>query len=220
VKYTSTILLMLFLTGCSGSQLPLAKQAPVADEPTSLVKPPWEALVQAGPNASKDVDLETLNGPDLRPTYDADGQQQVVAADAVPPQTAPPAAEPVDDGAIRNVFVARVVGRERKGTAALTVAMRRQLSDAGWPVLNSARKDALSIVGKLDVSAVHDGVNTVTIAWTVKLPSGKLLGVISQKNDVSSDSLVNGWRETADAATEGAAEGIFQLIGKVQGASQ
>jgi hypothetical protein len=213
VKYFSAILLLLVLAGCSGSQLPLAKEAPVADGPASLVKPPWEALVQAGPNAAKDLDLETLNGPDLRPALDENGQE---IATAVPAQAAPP----VDDGAIRNVFVARVAGRDGKGIAALTKAMQQQLSEAGWPVLNSARKDALSIVGKLDVSAVHGGAITVTIAWTVKLPSGKVLGVISQKNDVSAGSLGNSWRETADAAAGAAADGIFQLIGKVQGASQ
>ena len=211
MKYFSTILLLLSLAGCTGSQLPLAKEAPVADGPTSLVKPPWEALVQAGPDASKDVDLETLNGPELRPTLVEVSQQP-----AAPSQ----AATPTEDGAIRNVFVAPVAGRDGKGAAALTEAMRRQLSEAGWPVLNSARKDALSILGQLEVSAAHRGMQTVVIAWTVKMPSGKILGVISQKNDVSASSLGNGWRETADAAAGAAADGIFQLIGKIQGASQ
>ena len=204
---------MLMLAGCSGFLLPLSKEAPVADAPTSLVKPPWEALVQAGPDASKDVDLETLNGPDLRPTLDGNGQED---ATAVPVKVEPPA----DDGAIRNVFVAQVVGRDGDGTRALTEAMRQQLSEAGWPVLNAARKDALTISGELGVSAAHSGVQSIAIAWTVKMPSGKVLGVISQKNDVSAASLGDGWHNTADAAAGAAADGIFQLIGKVQGASQ
>jgi hypothetical protein len=206
---------MTALAGCSTAQLPLSKSEPVADTTSSLVKPPWEALVQAGPNAAKDVDLETLNGPEnsaeLRPTF-AENEQ--------PPPVPPAATVPAADGSIRNVFVARVAGRDVKATSTLTEAMRRQLSEAGWPVLNSPRKDALSIVGKLDVSAVHGGARTVTIGWTVKMPSGKVLGVISQKNDVSAASLGGGWGETADAATAAAAEGIFQLIGKIQGTAQ
>jgi hypothetical protein len=210
LKYICIISLLTLLAGCSTAQLPLSKSEPVPDTTSSLVKPPWEALVQAGPNASKDIDLETLDGPELRPSL-ADNQP--------PPLAPPPAAVPADDGAIHNVYVARVAGRDGTGTAALTEAMRRQLSDAGWPVLNSARKDALSIFGKLDVSAVHGGARTVAITWTVKMPTGKVLGVISQKNDVSAASLGDGWRETADAATGAAADGIFQLIGKIQGAS-
>jgi hypothetical protein len=207
VRLCFAILLMLpLLSACTGSELPLAKTEPVANAPTSLVKPPWEALVQAGPNAAKDIDLETLNGPDLRPSIDA-----------VPAQATPQT--PADDGAIRNVFVARVSGRNGKAVSALTDAMRRQLSEAGWPVLNSPRKDALTISGKLDVSAAGAGAQTVAIAWTVKMPSGKVLGVISQKNDVSAASLRKGWAETADAATAAAADGIFQLIGQVQGAA-
>jgi hypothetical protein len=212
LKHICIILLLIFLAGCSATQLPLSKSEPVPDTTSSLVKPPWEALVQAGPSAGKDIDLETLDGPDLRPSL-AENQPP-------PPLDPPQAAVPADDGAIHNVFVARVAGRDGKGTVALTEAMRRQLSDAGWPVLNSARKDALSITGKLDVSAVHGGARTVTITWTVKMPTGKVLGVISQKNDVSAASLGDGWRETADAATGAAADGIFQLIAKVQGASQ
>jgi hypothetical protein len=220
VKYFSTILAVLLLAGCTGSQLPLAKEEPVANAPTSLVKPPWEALVQAGPDAGKDVDLETLNGPDMRPTID-DTAPAVATAEAVPPAQ-PPAASPAaaEDGAIRNVFVQKVAGRDGQGVAALTEAMRQQLSEAGWPVLNSARKDALTVAGTFKVSAAGAAAQTVAIDWTVKMPSGKVLGVISQKNDVSAASLGDGWQETANAAAGAAADGIFQLIGKVQGASQ
>jgi hypothetical protein len=217
VKFFSTIVLLLLLAGCSGSLLPLAKEEPVVDGPTSLVKPPWEALVQAGPDAGKDVDLETLNGPDLRPTIDETAPTQVATAETAP--ASQPAA-PASDGAIRNVFVQKVAGQDGKGVSALTEAMRQQLSEAGWPVLNGARKDALTIAGALKVSAGNGGVQNVAIDWTVKLPSGKVLGVISQKNDVSAASLGDGWQETANAAAGAAADGIFQLIGKVQGASQ
>lgn len=186
------------------------------DTTSSLVKPPWEALVLAGPNAGKDIDFETLNGTELGPTL---GQSlgPSLAENQQPPIAPPQAAAPAEDGAIRNVFVAQVAGGDRNGAAALTKAMRQHLSEAGWPVLNAARKDALSIIGKLAVSAVHGGAKTVAIDWTVKLPSGKVLGVISQKNDVSAASLGDAWQDTAAGA---AADGIFQLIGKVQGGSQ
>ena len=113
-----------------------------------------------------------------------------------------------------------MAGANGKGNAALTEAMRQKLGEAGWPVLNSARKDALTIAGKLNVSASHSGAQTVAIDWTVKTPAGKVLGVISQKNDVPAASLDSGWSETAQAATGAAADGIFQLVGKVQAASQ
>ncbi len=217
MKFLAAISVLLLLGGCTTFQSPLAKEEPVQNVQTSLVKPPWEALVQAGPGAAKDVDLETLNGPDFQPTLDNAAPTQVATADNTP--AAQPAA-PAEDGAIRNVFVQRVAGRDSRGVEALTEAMRQQLSEAGWPVLNDARKDALTIAGALKVSAGSGGAQTVTIDWTVKMPSGKVLGVISQKNDVSAGSLGDGWQETARAAAGAAADGIFQLIGKVQGASQ
>ena len=214
-RLASLVAVAAVLASCSTTDLPLAKQEPVANVPSSLVKPPWEALVQAGPGAGQDIDLETLDGPGATPVAEA----------PVPPNAAgdPNATAPLgssnDDGAIRNVYVAPVFGADRGGSAALTEAMRRQLSEAGWPVLNSARKDALTIVGKLNVSAVHSGVRTIAINWTVTTPAGKVLGSLTQKNDVSAAALGNSWGETAEAATAAAADGIFELVGKAQGAS-
>ena len=57
------ILLLLLLTACgAGGSQPFGKLQP-AERTPAIISPPWETMIAAGPGASKEIDLETLNGP-------------------------------------------------------------------------------------------------------------------------------------------------------------
>ncbi len=56
------ILFLLLLAACAGGSQPFGKLEP-AERTPAIITPPWEAMVAAGPGASKEIDLETLNGP-------------------------------------------------------------------------------------------------------------------------------------------------------------
>ncbi len=199
----------LFLLGCSGPELPLSKSQPSDVSADSLLQPPWEALVKAGPEAEKDIDLETLNGPQktAEPPPDFVPEPQEVAAAPEPKKSLPKPG----DTEIKAVAVLPVSGL---GGAELTAAMRKILKDAGWPVLSAARADALSIQGRVVVDAAKNDQQLVHLVWVVSTPKGKVLGDIKQNNPVPAGSLDSGWGENAGYASQAAAEGIFKLIEK------
>jgi hypothetical protein len=198
----------LMLVACSGPSLPFEKDLPAQ---SSIVNPPWEALVQAGPGAENELDLETLNGPDAAvPPPPLIAEAEAAGQDQVEPLPAPKKPDK-NAVAIKAVAVPSVQGAAGQGNAELTQAMREVLRNAGWPVVNAPNASALTIRGK--VKSVRTGaVETVQLAWVVTTPDGKTLGDISQSNEVPAGSLDKGWGENARLATEAAATGIFKLI--------
>jgi hypothetical protein len=212
VKRLSAIVLLMFLTACSGAELPLSKSAPLPADTGSLVRPPWEAYVKAGLGAEKDLDLETLNG--TPPVVDTpvppalETPQQVDAPDVPTPEKLPP--KPTDT-VIKAVAVLPVIG---VGGVELTAAMRKVLKDAGWPVLAAARADALNIQGSVTLDAAQNGQQVVHLVWVITSPKGAQLGDIKQNNPVPAGSLDKGWGDSAGFATHAAAVGIFKLIEK------
>lgn len=206
---------MLLLAACSGPQLPFAKEEPAKGAAENMVRPPWEAYVQAGPGADNDIDLETLNGPLMPqpPMAQADvppPAKDTVAAPAPQPEEPPPPAK--DDGAIRFAAVPVVTGAGSSGNGELTDAMRQVLKDAGWPVLTAKRKDALTIQGTVTLDKPTGETQVVRIVWQVAAPDGRKLGDIKQENSVPAGALKGSWGDNAQFAAEAAAEGIFKLI--------
>jgi hypothetical protein len=202
LKYLLLIVLVV-LAGCSGPQLPFEKAQPVAAPDQSLIAPPWEALVKAGPDAEKDIDLETLNGPQAAAPVDM--------ASATPPVTPepPPAAAPAKPGA---VAINAVAVLPVAGAPELSAAMAKVLSDAGWPVLKQPRKDALSIQGRVNLDSPQGAKQQVHLNWEVKTPQGKVLGNVAQNNEIPAGSLDQGWGGNAMLAAQGGADGIVKLI--------
>jgi hypothetical protein len=205
-----SLLFVLLLAACAGPPLPFEKgEASTAD----AIKPPWEALVQAGPGAESDLDLETLDGPLPQPiANEAAAPEEPQAADAEqanqPDQPKVKKKGPV----IKAVAIPNVIGAKGRGNSELTSAMRNVLKEAGWPVLAGRRDDALLITGKVTLGSAQGAEQKVKLVWTVAAPDGKVLGEIVQENAVPAGSLDQGWGENAQYATEAAAEGIFKLI--------
>ena len=204
-RFLAVVGFAVLLAGCTSSDLPLAKSAPLPDSADALVRPPWEAYVKAGPGAENDIDLETLNGP------------QVAAIAPTPPSAAPKAqktAAKPGSVQIKAVAVLLVTGGDAVGDKELTMAMRKVLTGAGWPVLSAKRGDALSIQGSVVVDPAQNGQQMVHLVWLVSTPAGKSLGDVKQNNAVPEGTLKAGWGASAGYATQAAADGIFKLIEK------
>jgi hypothetical protein len=169
--------------------------------------PPAEYFAAAGPDAYKDIDLETLNGP---------GSVEAAAAVADEPLPLTAAAVLAEPSPKRTVITAVAVvpvkGSPGSGNAELTAAMRETLAKAGWPVLAAPRGDALTIAGKVEVSKPAGGSQQVALRWTVTTPDGRPLGKVDQANGVPAGSLNAGWGDSAVPVAEAAATGIFDLI--------
>lgn len=194
------ILLLLFLAACAGGgSQPFGKLQP-AERTPAIIAPPWEAMIAAGPGASKEIDLETLNGP---------GKQQVAA-------TPEEIAADAKSGrlVIKAVAVIPVKGAKGSGNDELTRAMRQTLTTAGWTVLQAPAKNALTISGRVEMAEVSGNMQMVALKWAVQAPDGGKLGDVNQANNVPAGSLDSGWGDIAGAAVEAAASGIFELINK------
>ena len=197
-----------------------------------LARPPWEVFVEAGPNAHNELDLETLYGAgNIPPELIAEQQanEQVAVASEQAPLAMPPIEEPQADAApaegpakkekkgdvvIKAVAVPAVKGARGEGNSELTAAMRNALKEAGWPVLNTTRKDALTVQGRVTIAKANGATQAVKIVWDVLTPDGKHLGDLKQDNAVPAGSLDQSWGENAQYAADAAAEGIFKLIQK------
>lgn len=193
------LLLAGLLAACTDAPQPFSKATVAPARP-----PPLDHLVQAGPGAEQEIDYETLHGP---------GRSEV--ADAAPTEE-PATAEADAEGAIRGVAITRVTGAGEAGNGELAGALARVLTDAGWPVRNGPRDNALMIEGDVVLAEPKGNAQTVTLRWTVKAPDGQVLGAVEQANDVPAGSLDESWGEAADHAALAAAQGIFDLVDKLR----
>jgi hypothetical protein len=199
------VLLLFLLAGCGSIPQPFAKREPLPSNNT-MIAPPWEAMVAAGPGATYDIDLETLNGPVASPPSLA------TAEAAVPPEPTPKAKPTGNE--ITAVAVVPVKGALGKGNDELTKAMRQTMTKAGWTVLDAPSKNALTIFGRVVMAPAKGPTQKISLRWDVQTPDGKNLGDVKQANDVPAGSLDGGWGESAGFATEAAATGIYELINK------
>jgi hypothetical protein len=184
--------------------------------------PPLENYAMAGPEAEHEIDYETLLGP---------GHTIPASAAAIPASAAAAATTnvgnlPLEPDAsmtpagketsgrpqIRAVAVLDVSGAPGQGNTELTQAMREALSSAGWPVVSSPRRDALTVKGKVDIGAEEGGAQRVALAWTLVSPDGETLGTVNQANTVPTGSISTAWGDTAIYAAQAAAAGIFDLV--------
>ncbi|HRX37073.1 MAG TPA: hypothetical protein P5337_11805 [Aestuariivirga sp.] len=212
---------------------------------SKLYVPPADYFAMAGPDAQRDIDFETLNGPGMAaagldmiapqdpafamaPADPIPGESEVASrqpsapepepseiAVAAPPEPSAPVKTAEGKTEIRAVAVMQVEGSPGQGDAELTAAMRRTLTAAGWPVVSKPRPDAITIVGHVNV-ADSGPEQAVSVRWEVKSPDGKKLGDVKQANRVPAGALDRGWGEAAFAVAEAAAMGIFDIVKRVQ----
>ena len=200
----AALILVLLLAGCSAGVGQLEKPGPQPVSQQSLIVPPWQTLVRAGPDAAKDVDLETLDGPQAAPSL-------TPTPPTMPPTASPP--KPVDPDAtvIKAVAVAGVSGTSVQGNRELSAAMGKVLKGAGWPVA-AVGKNTLAVTAQVKLDAPSGPSQVVHITWTVTSPKGRVLGTVAQSNPLPAHSLDGDWGSNADAAAQAAGEGIFKLI--------
>lgn len=137
---------------------------------------------------------------------------EVPAAKPVKQATAVPATAKPGQQPIRAVAVVPVKGSPAGGDEELTTALRKTLSQAGWPVVSKPQPDALTIEGHVKLSAKDARTQSVAVRWVVKSPTGQVLGDVKQANDVPAGSLDEGWGGAETAVAEAAATGIFDVV--------
>lgn len=114
------------------------------------------------------------------------------------------------------IAVPSVVGAKGRGNAELSAAMRQAMAVAGVPVIKKRRNGAITVAGTVKLSPPAGSRQTVELSWRVLDAKGGVLGTITQKNQVPSGSLDNGFGPTAKLAAQAAASGIFKLLSSVE----
>ena len=186
---------------------------------------PVEAFAAAGPEEGTAVDYETLYGPQIihTPLATAAGEPPPPAQIGPQPalaalQTAskPDAQSSARAGTIRAIALVSVSGLPGDGNRELKEALRRFLTEAGWPGVDLPQDGALTVKGSVKLSPPQGKDQRVALAWAVFAPDGRTLGTIKQANTVPAGSLDHGWGKMASPAAQSAAEGLFQMVDRMR----
>ncbi len=194
-----------WLPGSSGS-VPVASAAPAMTPGATAATASTAAAVATSNQPANQVQKVAMATP-------------AVATSTLPAAT--PAALTMPSGATTGSIdsnapivttVSTVTGAPGDGSATLTTAIQRELSNKGVSLTPSPTGPAYKVEGKVAMGQGKDGKQPIQIDWNVIDPTGKKLGTVSQKNEVPQGSLDGAWGKTADAAAAAAAQGILKLL--------
>lgn len=213
---------------------------------TRLHVPPADYFAMAGPDAHRDIDFETLNGPGMAlagldmispPQYPAlaNATAEPIPGEAeldTPAQPVPSTPEPESRSAVAEAPSASPAKPDGKTQIrAVAVMPVKGSPGSGDAELTAAMRRTLAEAGWPVVSKPQPDALTivgrvkvagagqeqsVAVNWEVKSPDGKTLGNINQANRVPAGALDRGWGDAAFAVAEGAAMGIFDLVKRIQ----
>ena len=107
--------------------------------------------------------------------------------------------------------LAPIDGAPGDGAQALSRALGAALRNRGIRVVPDD-SDALSVKGEISVRPLRPGVERVDLAWSVLAPDGEVLGTVTQSNEVPAGALEGRWGAMAEAAADGAADGVVGVL--------
>lgn len=108
-------------------------------------------------------------------------------------------------------MVPTVTGAPGGGGLELTTAIQRELTKNGVTLAGPGGQN-YAVEGKVIVGQVANGKQAIEIEWQVKDPTGKKLGTVSQKNNITAGSLDGPWGKIADMVAEAAVKRIVELL--------
>ena len=144
-------------------------------------------------------------------------------ASAVDTSAAP--ARPVQTAAVAPQEIVAVVpavtGAPGDGKTALSDAMKKALGRQGVKLSSAAGAGAYKIQGQVELGAVSNGQQSITIRWVVIDPAGKQMEkTVVQNNKINAGSLDGAWGEVAEQAAGAAASEVSKLLSKGSGQAQ
>ena len=153
------------------------------------------------------------------PAESASLASAVDASAAAPAST--PATHPVHTASASQEILAvvpTVSGAPGDGKTSLSEAMKKALGRQGVKLGSASASGAYKIQGQVELGAVSNGQQPITIRWVVIDPNGKQLEkTVVQNNKISAGSLDGAWGEVADQAAGAAASEVSKLLAKGQG---
>ena len=110
-------------------------------------------------------------------------------------------------------IVPPVNGAPGDGTSSLAEAMKRALGRQGIKLASAGDTTTYKIQGHVELGAVANGQQPITIRWVVIDPSGKQMEKsVVQLNNIVAGSLDGAWGEVAEQAAGAAASQVIKLL--------
>ncbi len=199
---------------------------PNAPPPAPMVadaKPAEPAAVKTAADSSASAPVKTTaaktpKAPRIKPapTETASLASAVDASAPVHPVQAA-AATPQEVVAVVPV----VSGAPGDGKTSLSEAMKKALGRQGVKLSSAGGPGAYKIQGQVELGAVSNGQQPITIRWVVVDPSGKQMEkTVVQNNRINAGSLDGAWGEVAEQAAGAAASEVSKLLSKAPGQAQ
>jgi len=117
--------------------------------------------------------------------------------------------------------VPAVNGAPGDGKTSLAEAMKRALGRQGIKLVSTGTAGAYKIQGHVEMGAVANGQQPITIRWVVIDPAGKQMEkTVVQNNKISAGTLDGAWGDVAEQAAGAAASEVTKLLNKAPGQAQ
>ena len=197
--------------------------APVAAAAVAEAKPADAAPVKAAAATSASAPVKTAaNTAPKAPRVKAAPAETPSLASAV--DTSAPA-HPVQTASAAPqeliAVVPTVSGAPGDGKTSLSEAMRKALGRQGIKLASASSGGTYKIQGQVELGAVSNGQQPITIRWVVIDPSGKQMEkTVVQNNKINAGSLDGAWGEVAEQAAGAAASEVTKLLSKGPGQAQ
>ncbi len=114
------------------------------------------------------------------------------------------------------LYIPPVDGAPGDGRLSLTAALRQRLQRGGYRLARKVDTADYILLGAVRLSPPEKNLQRIVLTWSVIAPDGREMGRIEQKNTVPAGRLNGPWGAIADAAAEGAALGIRNLLHRLQ----
>ena len=117
--------------------------------------------------------------------------------------------------------VPAVSGAPGDGKTSLSEAMKKALGRQGVKLASGGAVGTYKIQGQVEMGAVANGQQPITIRWVVIDPTGKQMEkTVVQNNKISAGTLDGAWGEVAEQAAGAAASEVSKLLSKGSGQAQ
>jgi hypothetical protein len=174
--------------------------------------PPPAAVANAAPPAAP---VKTAARTPAKPPAEKSAAQTPSIASAVDSQAAVPALPAASAPREVVAIVTPVAGAPGDGKTSLADAMKRALGRQGVKLAASAAPGHYKVQGQVELSAVVNGEQSITIRWVVVDPAGKQIDkTVVQSNKISAGSLDKAWGDIADLVAGPAAAEVTKLLNK------
>jgi hypothetical protein len=110
------------------------------------------------------------------------------------------------------VTVLPTKGLPSDGEATLQRAIAYALSVAKLDIVEADAPSDLSLVGKVELTKMGDGVANVKVSWSLRRHDGSEIGQVNQENTLREGVIERAWGEIAAAVSNNAADGVAQLV--------